>query len=91
VTNTDERAGKHVIQVYAEKHDSIVERHARWLIGFTVVRANAGVSTEIAIPLTRRSLAHWDDGWKYEPGDYTLHIGSSVAELPHTVTVDLNG
>ena len=36
VTNTGDRAGKHVVQVYAERADSEVERPVRWLVGFAV-------------------------------------------------------
>ncbi|WP_349429000.1 glycoside hydrolase family 3 C-terminal domain-containing protein [Microbacterium sp. LWS13-1.2] len=89
VANTGERAGKHVVQVYAEKPDSTVDRPVRWLVGFAAVRADAGATAEIRIDVPQRSLAHWDAGWSYEPGTYTLRVGSSVADLPLSVVVTL--
>lgn len=89
VTNTGSRAGKHVVQVYAEKPDSTVDRPVRWLVGFAVVRTEAGTAGEVRIDVPRRSLAHWDADWVYEPGEYTLRVGSSVVDLPLSVNVSL--
>lgn len=89
VTNTGDRAGKHVVQVYAEKPDSAVDRPERWLVGFAVIRAAAGETVGTTIPVPRRALANWDDGWQFEPGDYVLRVGSSVTDLPLTLTVTL--
>lgn len=89
VTNTGDRAGKHVVQVYAEKPDSAVDRPERWLVGFAVIRAAAGETVGTAIPVPRRALANWDGGWQFEPGDYVLRVGSSVTDLPLTLTVTL--
>lgn len=83
VTNTGTRAGKQVVQVYAERAESAVERPERWLVGFAIVTVDAGASATVSVPVPHRRLAHWDaDGWSVEAGTYTLRIGSSVAELP---------
>lgn len=81
VTNTGGRAGKQVVQVYAERPDSQVERPARWLVGFAVVRAAAGETVSTSIPVPARRLAYWDSGWVLEPGAHTLRVGASVAQL----------
>jgi len=86
VTNTGDRTGKHVVQVYAEREDSTVERPARWLVGFSVVRAEAGESVIANVPVAARRFAHWDGGWQIEPGEYILRAGSSVSDLPLTAT-----
>ena len=57
VTNTGDRAGKQVVQVYAERADSAVERPVRWLVGFAAVRAEAGESVTVSIPIPARRLA----------------------------------
>lgn len=81
VRNTGERAGKQVVQVYAERADSTVERPVRWLVGFAVVRADAGTDAVATISLPVRRFAHWSEaGWSVEPGSYTLHVGASVAD-----------
>lgn len=83
VTNTGARPGKQVVQVYAERPGSAIERPERWLVGFATVRVDAGASATVSIGLPERRLAHWTgEHWSVEAGTYTLRIGSSVAELP---------
>jgi beta-glucosidase len=89
VTNVGERAGKHVVQVYAERADSAVDRPVRWLVGFAPVRVAAGASETVRIPVSTRALAYWSNGWNYESGDFTLRVGSSVSDLPESVVVTL--
>lgn len=80
IANTGARAGKQVVQVYAERADSSVERPVRWLVGYGVVRAAAGETVTARIALPARRFAHWNGaGWQVEPGTYTLRIGASVA------------
>ena len=85
LANTGGRAGKQVVQVYAERADSSVERPVRWLVGFAVVHAEPGRTVTAVVPVPSRRLAHWAGEWVVEPGAYTLRIGSSVAELPLSV------
>ena len=82
VTNTGERDGRQVVQVYAERAESAVERPARWLVGFATVDAAPGESVEARVSVPARRLAHWDGAWVTEPGDYTLLAGASVVETP---------
>ncbi|RAX46210.1 glycosyl hydrolase [Arthrobacter sp. AQ5-06] len=90
VRNTGMRAGKQVVQVYAEFVDSAVDRPVRWLVGFAPIWAEAGASATATVKLAARSLAYWQDGWQYEPGQYTLSVGSSVTQLPLSTTVSLD-
>jgi beta-glucosidase len=87
VTNTGERAGKQVVQVYASRDDSAVDRPVRWLVGFGVVRTAAGETATVEIAVDARRFAHWGDGWELESGAFTLHAGSSVDDLPLETTV----
>ncbi|GAA1994176.1 glycoside hydrolase family 3 C-terminal domain-containing protein [Microbacterium pumilum] len=80
--NTGDRAGKQVVQVYAERADSAVERPERWLVGFAVVHAGPGETVTAEIDVPARRLAHWAGEWVVEPGTYTLRAGASVADLP---------
>ncbi|MDQ0644155.1 beta-glucosidase [Microbacterium murale] len=88
LSNTGQRPGKQVVQVYAEAPDSAVERPARWLVGFAVVHASPGQTVTATVPVPSRRLAHWAGEWVVEPGLYTLRVGSSVAELP--IRIDWN-
>ncbi|OII14475.1 glycoside hydrolase family 3 C-terminal domain-containing protein [Curtobacterium sp. MCBA15_008] len=89
VANTGDRAGKHVVQVYASREDSAVDRPVRWLVGFAPVRLGAGESTEVSIEVPARAFAHWDGSWQYESGAFTLHVGASVADVSSTVALEL--
>lgn len=83
LANTGLRAGKQVVQVYAERPDSTIERPARWLVGFAVVHAAAGETVTATIPIDSRRLAHWTaHGWGLEEGRFTLRAGASVHDLP---------
>ncbi|MFJ4221746.1 glycoside hydrolase family 3 protein [Curtobacterium luteum] len=89
VTNTGDRAGKHVVQVYASRAESVVDRPVRWLVGFAPVRLAAGASTEVSIEVPARAFGHWDGAWAYEPGTFTLHVGASVVDEAGTATLEL--
>ncbi len=85
LANTGDRAGKQIVQVYAERPQSEVERPERWLVGFATVHADAGETVTATVPVPSRRLAHWDGEWVVEPGAYTLRAGASVADLPLTL------
>ncbi|QKJ20619.1 beta-glucosidase [Microbacterium hominis] len=82
VTNTGERSGKQVVQVYAERAGSAVERPVRWLVGSAVVRAAAGETVTARIELPDRRFAHYEGGWQREAGTFDLRVGSSSTDLP---------
>ncbi|MEI3846716.1 MULTISPECIES: beta-glucosidase [unclassified Microbacterium] len=82
LANTGDRAGKQVVQVYAERADSSVERPERWLVGFATVHAAPGETVTATIAVPPRRLAHWAGEWVVEPGAFTLRAGASVADLP---------
>lgn len=81
LANTGTRRGREVVQLYASKPGSAVERPARWLVGFTVVEAEAGDEVIVDVPLSPRAFQHWDGGWQTEPGEFVLEAGRSVADL----------
>ena len=82
LVNSGTRRGREVIQVYASRPDSAIERPERWLAGFVTVDADAGEEIVIDVPLAPRAFAHWgDNGWETEPGTFVLEAGRSVADL----------
>ncbi|MDQ0867284.1 beta-glucosidase family protein [Arthrobacter globiformis] len=89
LTNTGERSGKHVVQVYAEKTDSAVDRPVRWLVASTPVWAQPGETVTKTVEVPSRLLAYWDNGWSYEAGKYELLTGFSVKDLQSNTTVVL--
>jgi beta-glucosidase len=83
VTNTGPRAGREVIQVYANRPDSAVDRPVRWLVGFANVEAGTGESAAVTIPVPTRAFEHWDEtaaGWTLEPGPFGLTVSRHAAE-----------
>jgi beta-glucosidase len=90
VRNTGARRGREVVQVYASRPDSAVERPVKWLAGFAAVDADPAetVSAEISVP--KRVFQHWSDqGWTLEPGTFVLSAGPSSASLPLAGRVEL--
>ena len=80
--NTGLRRGRTVVQVYASRPDSVVERPVRWLVGFAGVEAGAGEKVLAEVAVSARAVRHWAGSWVTEPGTYTLHIGPSAGDLP---------
>jgi Fibronectin type III-like domain len=83
VRNTGTRPGREVVQVYASRPDSAVERPIRWLAGFATVTAGPGqeVTAEMTVPAC--GLAHWDGeshAWTIEHGSFHLAVGRSYGD-----------
>ena len=94
VRNTGGRAGKQVVQVYASRPDSTLDRPAIVLAGYAVVRAEAGGSVEVTVPLDPRTLRHWDverQCWRVEAGALVVRTGPHAGHLPLQVTTTLEG
>ncbi|WP_380169243.1 beta-glucosidase [Jannaschia sp. R86511] len=82
VTCTGRRSGRHVVQVYASRADTAVDRVPRWLVGFVPVDVTPGQTVTATVPVARRALEHWDvstGSWQLEPGAFRLHVGLSLA------------
>ncbi|MBE3014509.1 glycoside hydrolase family 3 C-terminal domain-containing protein [Microbispora sp. NEAU-D428] len=94
VTNTGERAGKHVVQVYVSTTAGPVRRPARELRAFTKVSLAPGESRTITLSLDRRAFAYYDvplGRWVVAPGDYTIQIGENASSVVAETTISLDG
>ena len=89
VSNTGNRSGKHVVQVYASRPGSGIDRPVVWLVGFEEVHLEAGKSAVVAVPVKGREFANWDGEWKYEAGEFTLQVCSAVDNIHHTTSVTI--
>jgi beta-glucosidase len=90
VRNTGDRPGREVVQLYASRPDSAMQRAPRWLVGSANVEAAAGEAATASITLADHNFRHWDTSahaWAVEPGTYQLHAGRSVANLPLSAAV----
>ncbi len=66
------------------------ERPARWLVGFAVVEAGPGESTEAEIPLPDRAFEIWDEEaghWRRIKGVYTVEAAHSLTDRRLTAEV----
>ncbi|MFD3585291.1 beta-glucosidase [Streptomyces sp. NPDC058683] len=90
IRNSGARHGKEVVQVYAGRPGSGVERPVRWLAGFAVVEAAAGEEVVATVTMDTRALRHWDTEagrWAVEPGTFVLEAGPSSTILPLTAGI----
>jgi beta-glucosidase len=87
VKNTGARKGKHVVQVYAQRKKSSVDRPVIWLVGFADVVLEAGQSVVAKVDIRGREFAHYADGWNYEAGDFTILAGSASDNLTLTASL----
>ncbi|MFI7530386.1 glycoside hydrolase family 3 protein [Nocardia salmonicida] len=88
VTNTGDRPGKQVVQVYLSRPDSAIDRPVRWLAGFTAVSLAPGETRTVTVTVPARAFQHWGEhGWESEPGEFIVRAGTSVADLPHTAYI----
>jgi beta-glucosidase len=87
VTNTGQRAGATVAQLYVGDPSAKVERPVKELKGYQKVRIDAEGTQHVTLTLDRRSLAYWDtasNGWKVDPGKFTVSVGDSSENTPLT-------
>jgi beta-glucosidase len=89
IANPTQFEAEEVAQVYVSRPDSSIERPVKELKGFSRVALKRGASKTVTIPLRRADLCHWDEAakaWMLEPGEMTVLVGGSSAQLPLNVT-----
>jgi beta-glucosidase len=94
VTNTGQRAGTEVVQMYIRDRVSSVTRPVKELEGFAKVSLEPGEATTVSLDITPESLAFHDIDMKYvvEPGEFEIMVGSSSrAEDLQTVILTVMG
>ena len=92
VRNAGRRRSREVVQLYASRPDSGIERPVRWLVGFAAVQADPGQTATATIIVPPRAFEHWSvqaGGWAVEPGTFELTAGSSSAVLPLSAPIVL--
>ena len=90
LTNTGDREGAEVVQLYVSENAPTVLRPKKELKGFRKVTLAPGKSAVVEFELDRQALAFWDTqsrGWKVNPGEYTLSLGTSSADIAATLPV----
>ena len=98
VSNTSNKAGKEVVQVYAQTpyteydKDNALEKASVQLMGYTKVDVPAGQSVEAEVTFSRYLMASYDvkaDGGKgsyiLEPGKYYFAVGNGAHEALNNI------
>jgi beta-xylosidase len=93
VTNTGERAGAEVVQLYLHDPVASVTRPERQLLGFARVELEAGQQARVVFRLhaDRTSCTGRDLQRVVEPGDLDLLVGPSSEQLPLQARVTVTG
>jgi beta-glucosidase len=84
VTNTGDKAGFEVAQLYVQPVNPAVDRPEKELKGFTKVYLKPGESKTVSIPLDSRSLAYYvdnTDSWNVDAGKFRIRVGTNSADL----------
>jgi len=94
VTNTGQRAGADVAQLYVGDPAAAGEPPQQ-LKGFDKVSLNPGETKQVTFTLpVAKDFSYWDStahAWTVAPGTYTIGVGDSSASLPLQTTVDISG
>ena len=84
VTNTGNRAGAEIAQVYAALPAAAGEPPKR-LVGWSKVKLNPGESREVTVEVDQQYLSVFNvdqNTWQLIPGDYEFLVGDSSQSLP---------
>lgn len=94
VTNTGDRTGSAVPQVYVSDTEPQLTVPERELRGFAKLSLAPGEARRVSIPVLRADLAHFHTGvsdWVHTGGPATVFVGASSRDLRVRATVDLPG
>jgi beta-glucosidase len=89
VTNTGERAGAEIVQVYVSLPPSAGEPPKR-LVAWDKIQLGPGETKAVTLPLDTHYLSIFNvdkDDWELAPGEYKVYVGGSSRNTPLTGTV----
>ena len=92
VTNTGDRAGAEVVQLYIGDEQSSLPRPVKELKGFQKVSLNPGQTRTVTFEITPGMLQYYDDAkgaWVAEPGAFTAYVGAASDDIRGTVEFEL--
>jgi beta-glucosidase len=85
VTNTGQRAGAEVAELYVGQQNPTIVRPIKELKGFEKVNLNPGQSTKVTLTLDQRSFAYFNTTNEKSdavPGAYNVVVGDSSDNTP---------
>jgi beta-glucosidase len=84
VSNTGDRPGEEVVQMYVSWPDSQIDRPIRELRGFQRIALDVGESAAVSFSLRADDLRFWDsenDRWALEAGQIQVQLGASSQDI----------
>ena len=93
VTNTGNRTGKALVQLYVAPHHVEIIRPIRELKGFEKVELVPGEEKIVSIELDECAFAHWNETaheWKIERGRYDIQICENAHMVVLSETIELD-
>jgi len=93
LTNTGERAGAEVAQVYVSDGHSEIARPPKELKGFVKVTLEPGETKHVVIELNARAFAYFDGAtkkWRVTPGTFGILVGRSAAHIALKGTAEVS-
>ena len=94
LTNTGDRAGAEIAQLYIGKKNSGVIRPVKELKGFKKVFLQAGESTEVQSPFDDKSFRYFNtktNKWEIEGGEYDVSVCASIEDVRLTASIEKEG
>ncbi len=91
VTNTGDRAGVEVVQLYVSDEVASVSRPPKELKAFQRVELQPGETVTVRFELDERAFAFWDPvagRWTVEPGRFGLLVGASSRDIRSRAAVN---
>lgn len=96
VTNTGDKAGAEIVELYASNPDSTYENYApkKRLAAFEKVELDAGETKEVTLEISGEDMALWNsntDEYEIEAGTYTFEAGASSQDVKATAQAEITG
>jgi beta-xylosidase len=93
VTNTGQRDGEEVVQLYVQDMVGSVTRPVKELKGFKRIRAAPGETRHLTFHLDLGQFAFYDREMRFvvEPGDFGIYVGSSSEDIRLMATFRATG
>jgi len=92
VTNTGDRRGAEVVQVYAHRPKSAVSRPEQQLVGFAKLHLDPTETRTASLDIGMQELRHWDpvqSAWRLERGPLELRLARNSHDIHAIATLDL--
>jgi beta-glucosidase len=94
VSNTGERPGVEIVQLYVADPRCSVFRPEQELKGFRTVELDHGQSQRVTVMLDARAFAWWhvpQQRWLVEGGQFEIRVGASSRDIRSRATIELPG